>query len=129
MRTRTQLLLHLLAHSSKLHPYYNWRMLAEHSREESEFIIAVVVIGRSLYLEVIEVFFVPAGSKSDTHGKQIFHMWHSCTHYAVRCTMPGHACIASGRDKLTETNLRVGIVDQLGARGIPGRWRRGTSSD
>ena len=41
----------------------------KHSREESEFIIAVVVIGRSLYLKVIEVFFVPAGSKSDTHGK------------------------------------------------------------
>ncbi len=41
-------------------------MLVEHSREESEFIIAVVVIGWSLYLEVVEVFFVPSGSKSDT---------------------------------------------------------------
>lgn len=137
VRTRKQPLLRLLTHPSIcLCSTALRRMLVEHSREESEFIIAVVVIGWSLYLEVVEVFFVPSGSKSDTTMSCIvdallhnFHMWHSCTGCAARCTMPGCVCIASGSGKLREASLRVGVVDQHGARCIPGRWWWGTSSD
>ena len=92
-----------------------------YSRQESELIIAVVVIGRCLNLQIVQIILVPV-----VRNTVSLHFCSSCAALYCACV---NRVTTNERYQLTEANLRICVVDKVGASCIPDRRRWRTSSD